>query len=218
MRRGSTAAPPAPGKTPKLACASPMRVLSAAMIRSQAIASSSPPAMVRPLSAAMVGLGSARRRSIMPAMRSRNALIGSSAAGTAPAFSNTPLRSAPAQKARPAPVSTSTRISGSRSICAMAASNSLHIVSDRAFIASGRFSVIHAVARRRSNRRAVVACIAFSILSVPRSAACSVAVVQGRQPLSNSSAMINLRTSDVPAPISRILMQRNSRLISDSQM
>src|SRR5690242_7981533 len=80
------------------------------------------------------------------------------------------VRSAPAQKLRPLPHSTTTRTSGSTSTAATASVRSAMSVSSKALWTSGRSSTIHATPSRRSSVSARYA------LGVPRAARFRVAV------------------------------------------
>ena len=67
--RGRRWVPPAPGMMPSLTSGWPKRALSAAMIRSQAIATSQPPPSAKPATAAITGLRTWRRVSQLREIR-----------------------------------------------------------------------------------------------------------------------------------------------------
>ncbi len=135
MRGRRTVAPP-PGSAPKLAWASPRRAEAWATMKSHIIASSSPPPAVTPFTAAITGLGMAFSTSSMAEPRSRK--VGAPVGG-AEASGSAPVRSAPAQKARPLPESTITRVSVlSRSAVSASRSSRMQAM-EMAFRAWGRF-------------------------------------------------------------------------------
>src|SRR5215469_1497237 len=98
MRLGSLSSPPAPATRPRLTSGNPNLASSLATTRSQASTSSKPPARAYPSTAAITGF--AGGRSTIPP-KPRPAAIGASPA-------RKPLRSMPALKVPPAPVSTRT--------------------------------------------------------------------------------------------------------------
>jgi hypothetical protein len=118
------------------ACVSAKRACGLASRTSQASASSNPPVTAGPLIAPITG----------PEKRSR-AATGSRAATPLSPSPRDPrpepssFRSRPAQKARPAPVRTSTLTAGSSSSWSMTAASCAIRSRDRAFKACGRFSV-----------------------------------------------------------------------------
>src|SRR6266536_163593 len=112
--------PPPPATRPKLACWSPRRAVSSATTRSATRVSSSPPARARPWTPATTGTGSASMR-LKTRCQSRMKRAHFSGSGES---SRTALRSAPAQKARPAAVSVTARSAGSASITAQRRSRS----------------------------------------------------------------------------------------------
>src|SRR5690606_30050065 len=117
-----------------------MRAESPAYTRSQHIISSMPPASARPFTAAITGLGNARTVSSNSTTRSR--ISASPGARVSLRF----FRSAPAQNARPEPVSTTTRTLSSCSISRRWSSSASTRSKLRAFMASGRLNVSQQVA------------------------------------------------------------------------
>src|SRR5215469_423946 len=111
MRLGSLSNPPAPATSPRLTSGRPNLASSLATTRSQASTSSNPPASAYPSTAAITGL--AGGFSTIPP-KPRPAAIGASPA-------RKPLRSIPALKVPPAPVSTRTLTSARLSKSSIAA-------------------------------------------------------------------------------------------------
>ena len=145
--RGSRTADPPSGNSPQRASEMPNRALSPATLMSHACRISVPPAMAGPSTAAISGLvsrrplssGSITERSMSPA---RNASPG---CALVIAF-----RSAPAQNAPPAPVSTQTRMPGSLSVRSQAWRIRAIIGPVSALRAAGRFIVTISTGPRRS--------------------------------------------------------------------
>jgi hypothetical protein len=120
---------------------------SAATTRSQASARERPIPAAGPFTAARTGLGIRRMPVISGWYRSVSTRYTS--IGSRSARSVTSLRSAPLEKARPAPVTTTARTSGSSVTSRIAARRSRENWSLHAFIRSGRLSSIFAPGPRR---------------------------------------------------------------------
>ena len=132
IRRESFCDRPQPGMTPTRACVSAKRACGEATIRSQARASSKPPVIAGPLMAPMMGPVNA-----FIAPSTSTSPVSPIVAGWAPSS----FRSSPAQKARPAPVRTTTRALGSCASARNADVRCTRSARDSAFIACGRFRV-----------------------------------------------------------------------------
>jgi len=160
-RTSRTADPPS-GNSPQRASETPNRALWAATLMSHACRISVPPAMAGPSTAAISGL--VRRRPLS----SGSITDTSSSPSRAPGWSDViALRSAPAQNAPPAPVSTQTRMSGSLSVMSQACCISAIIGPLSALRACGRFIVTISTCPRRS----MSACGAASLVSIAASIA-----------------------------------------------
>src|SRR5216683_2200983 len=110
---------------------------------SHASARLAPTPTAGPFMAAITGLGIVRRR-VSIGMYSLRSTLPTSSGVLIPAPSLTiSLTSAPEQKARPAPVSTTTRTASSRSACLMASPSCLRVSAPMAFIFSGLLSWIN---------------------------------------------------------------------------
>src|SRR5262245_16487174 len=148
--RASRAVPPAPGMTPRRTSVNPISAVSAAIRMSHASASSSPPPNAAPLIAAITGRRNAATAFISRLSSSRNPHVCSSD------IVRRSFRSAPAEKALPAPVTTTARTSlpcfTSAASCPNTPASSATSPFDSALAASGRFSVTKAVFARRSSR------------------------------------------------------------------
>src|SRR5216683_6098539 len=96
-----------------------------------------------PFIAAITGLGMVRRRTSMGMYSLRSTLPTSSGVRIPPSAVGSSVTSAPEQKARPAPVSTTTRTASSRSACLMASPSCLRVSAPMAFIFSGLLSWIN---------------------------------------------------------------------------
>ncbi|OGL20020.1 MAG: hypothetical protein A3K12_13100 [Candidatus Rokubacteria bacterium RIFCSPLOWO2_12_FULL_71_19] len=134
MSRGRSQVPPTSTLRPRREKISEKRAVSAATIRSQPSARLQPPPAATPLTLAMTGLGMRCSASATSAT-CRMAVIGGPCTG-GPAE-----RSAPEQKASPAPVMTSTRSVGLAATSRNTASSSFHMAPFMAFFFSGRLSV-----------------------------------------------------------------------------
>ena len=159
IKRGSLWLSPQPGRMPTRACVSANFARLEAMIMSQARASSKPPVTAWPLTAAMMGPSK-------DAIASTTPLWAPSVIRSA-SLCPSSLRSKPAQKARPAPVRTATRIAGSAWISRKASVIAARSALESAFIESGRFSVRLAIASFLS-RRSTSEDIPRSLQSIPR--------------------------------------------------
>jgi hypothetical protein len=105
----------------------------------QAIASSHPPPSAKPLTAATVGLGDVSNLRIIAWPRRASARASVASAATISEMS------APATKARPAPVSTTAATSSRARASSIAASSSAIVASLSALSFSGRLTVIVAI-------------------------------------------------------------------------
>src|SRR5579864_8007020 len=128
---------------PNFNSGSPKNASSAAMVMSQASASSQAPARHGPRTAAMVGSGKCQKRMMVSKSLRRMARQDSTPAGRRSICS---LRSKPDEKAAPAPVTISTRRLASRSIASSAAPISPSMAALSALARSGRLSVRRATA------------------------------------------------------------------------
>ena len=143
--RGSRTAEPPSGNSPQRASETPNRALAPATLMSHACRISVPPAIAGPSTAAISGLLSRRPLS------SGSITETSSSPSRAPGWSRViALRSAPAQNAPPAPVSTQTRMPGSPSTVSQACRISSIIGPLSALRTAGRFIVTISTCPRRS--------------------------------------------------------------------
>ena len=143
MRNGILQVEPRSGTIPRLGPkVATKKADSAAMVMSHANARPSPPPAAAPLTRAMVGTGQSMRSRMAP-LNTSPASSGSSWASVLPigGASAAAARSAPAQKPRPAPVTTTTRMLSSCRTCSSAALMPPMSSSFIAFNDSGRFSV-----------------------------------------------------------------------------
>ena len=136
--RGSRTAEPPSGNSPQRASEMPNRALSPATRMSVACRISVPPAIAGPSTAAISGLLSRRPLSSGSITERSTSPLLNAAPGWELAMA---LRSAPAQNAPPAPVSTATRMPGSRSTSSQAWRIRAIIGPLSALRASGRFIV-----------------------------------------------------------------------------
>jgi hypothetical protein len=116
-----------------------MNASSTITARSHAICSSFPPPTAIPLIRASVGLPTSRSRSCM-SLNAPNHFQYSLGLPTYPSAHS--RRLAPTQNARPAPVTTTTRIESSQEASSHARAISRSILKSNAFRTSGRFRVI----------------------------------------------------------------------------
>ena len=146
-RDGTNSDEPPSGTSPMLTKASEKYADSAATTRSQASARESPIPAAGPLTPAMTGLGIRRMPVISGWYRSVRILYTSTV--PPPASSAASFRSAPLEKARPAPVMRTARTSGFSVTSVIASSRSAENCRFHAFIRSGRFSSTFAPGPRR---------------------------------------------------------------------
>ena len=146
-RDGTNSDEPPSGTRPMLTKASEKYADSAATTRSQASARESPIPAAGPLTPAMTGLGIRRMPVISGWYRSVRILYTST--GPPPASSAASFRSAPLEKARPAPVMRTARTSGFSVTSVIASRRSAENCRLHAFIRSGRFSSTFAPGPRR---------------------------------------------------------------------
>src|SRR6185437_10320446 len=146
-RDGTHSDDPPSGTSPMLTKASEKYADSAATTRSQASARESPIPAAGPLTPAMTGLGIRRMPVISGWYRSVRILYTSTV--PPPASSVVSFRSAPLEKARPAPVMRIARTSGFSVTSVIASHRSAENCRLHAFIRSGRFSSTFAPGPRR---------------------------------------------------------------------
>jgi hypothetical protein len=137
VRNGQVTALPSPATRPTVTCGSARNVSSAMKTTSQSVANVQPSPTAGPFTAATIGTRT-------PSMASTSRLAWRIALPRACWSSAKRGKSAvlpPALNARPPPVSTTARASGSSSMRARSAGNSACNSSSKEFIASGRLSV-----------------------------------------------------------------------------
>ena len=127
--------PPIPGKMPRVISGTAKTAVSLATMKSERIASSRPPPMANPSTAAITGTGQWRRRK---AICSNISCWANHVSSVIPCRS---LRSAPTEKALcPAPVRTTARTVLSQKSASKQARRSSHMAVFMAFRTSGRLS------------------------------------------------------------------------------
>ena len=140
-------APPSPAESPILTCRSPIRAVSDAMTMSQKSATVAPSPTASPFRRQITGFSrSSRPKTICFA----STAIPSKIAGSSIASCSQSM-SPPAQKARPAPVSTTMSVSSSAAISRKSRAISLCMAAFTALSTSGRFSVTVSTRRARAN-------------------------------------------------------------------
>ena len=133
---------------PNFSSGSPKKASSAAIVRSQASASSQAPARQGPRTAAMVGFGQCQKRMTVSKSLRR---MGRHCATPAGRRSICSLRSKPEEKAEPAPRTTIARTAALLSASSRAWPISVSIAWFSALARSGRLSVMRATASMTSN-------------------------------------------------------------------
>ena len=142
--RGSRCVPPHPGGIPSVTSGCAIFMRSDPSRMSHARATSQPPPRAKPLMAAITGTPRASMASHMPWPRAANSRAASTSIPAMRAMS------APAENARPAPVSTTARTPGSAATSSSAARRSPINSGEKAFRASWRSSTSTCTAPRRS--------------------------------------------------------------------
>ena len=112
--------------------------------------SPTPPPMAAPSMRAITAFGSASAISSSVPKRRLDAAVESLLPPRAASELSMPLRSPPAQKVPPAPISTTTRMPASSRACSNVCVSSRTITGDSAFLASGRLMVILSTGPSRS--------------------------------------------------------------------
>ena len=140
-RRWRSQLTPPSGASPMFTNASSRYDSGVAIRMSHARAKLAPMPIAGPFIAAITGFGIVRRR-VSIGMYSLRRTLPTSSGVRMPAPCTISVTSAPEQKARPEPVSTTTRIASSRSACLMASASCWRVSAPMAFIFSGLLSRI----------------------------------------------------------------------------